>query len=654
MNSYKMTAGFQEISRVVPIAATAFDAPSKFDVTKAEFHVVTGDDVWLRVAYDMLLTEFDSSVLDPYERYVEWLGLNQREQHPFPYLMMVAFVRDGATAQILGVISGNLMRLRDDVKNDTKSPDQTWFFAIGHQITSPVLRTAGIKGVGSRLWQTSHDAARTWARSLGGVLRYSVGEAENDSLGFLTKMGCLWPQGVTYWQPPLEFDEQGMFIHPEVPEILVFLPMEGVAADTISQSLLREIIATIYLNWSLYKYRQKLTPEAMQRAEEYVMGDLFGRVCRRIPDNDPLRLVPIRLSDSETGPKIYRTIALSQGIQHGLEPTSWPSLSEINDFDDMLRAMKSMAFGARTLGQAADVLHAMASDRECKVILTLAGAVSVAKLDSIVAAMIERDLVHCIVSTGAVVCHGFNSERGHGQFQMRDGLADTWLYEQGYNRIYDTIETEYALDELEDCVASILSNHKSDSSLCSADIVDAFGGHLAATGAQGGMIEAAHRHKVPIFIPAFTDSEIGLDFAIYNHHRRKAELPEIRFDPFTDFERFCSLVRSAKTLGIVTLGGGVPRNWAQQIGPYVEAIERREHGVSVHPVRFKYAVRICPDPVHWGGLSGCTYSEGVSWGKFLPAEEGGQFAEVLSDFSLVFPFLIKGLFQRLDKSAKVQ
>ena len=410
------------------------------------------------------------------------------------------------------------------------------------------------------------------------------------------------------------------------------------------------------MNWSLAKYRQRLSSDAMQRAEQYVMGDLFGRVCRRIPDNDPIHLVPIRLSDDEKGTKFYRTIALSQGIQHGLEPTSWPSLSEVNDFDDMLRAMKSMAFGARTLGQAADVLHAMASDRECKVIVTLAGAVSVAKLDSIVAAMIERDLVHCIVSTGAVVCHGFNAERGHGQFQMREGLADTWLYEQGYNRIYDTIETEFALDELEDCVASILSRHPSDRPVCSADLVDAFGRQLAAAarpGTASGMIEAAHRHNVPIFIPAFTDSEIGLDFAIFNHHRRESQLPEIRFDPFIDFERFCALVRSAKTLGIVTLGGGVPRNWAQQIGPYVEAIERREHGVSVDPVRFKYAVRICPDPAHWGGLSGCTYSEGVSWGKFMPAEEGGQFAEVLSDFSLVFPMLIKGLFQRLDKNAKV-
>ena len=53
--------------------------------------------------------------------------------------------------------------------------------------------------------------------------------------------------------------------------------------------------------------------------------------------------------------------------------------------------------------------------------------------------------------------------------------------------------------------------------------------------------------------------------------------------------------------------------------------------------RFRYGVRICPEPVHWGGLSGCTYTEGVSWGKFLSREEGGQYAEVHCDATIAWP-----------------
>jgi deoxyhypusine synthase len=65
--------------------------------------------------------------------------------------------------------------------------------------------------------------------------------------------------------------------------------------------------------------------------------------------------------------------------------------------------------------------------------------------------------------------------------------------------------------------------------------------------------------------------------------------------------------------------------------------------------RFHYAVRICPEPVHWGGLSGCTYQEGVSWGKFVAPKDGGLHAEVPSDATLVWPLLVKALEQRLAK-----
>ena len=108
----------------------------------------------------------------------------------------------------------------------------------------------------------------------------------------------------------------------------------------------------------------------------------------------------------------------------------------------------------------------------------------------------------------------------------------------------------------------------------------------------------------------------------------------------------------AKTLGIFTIGGGVPRNWAQQVGPYVDITNARL-GTDFTPPRFKYGVRICPEPDYWGGLSGCTYAEGVSWGKFVPREEGGRFAEVLSDATLVWPLLFQGLLEVFPRERTV-
>ena len=92
----------------------------------------------------------------------------------------------------------------------------------------------------------------------------------------------------------------------------------------------------------------------------------------------------------------------------------------------------------------------------------------------------------------------------------------------------------------------------------------------------------------------------------------------------------------------------MPRNWAQQVAPYLELLSSRL-GVNLPEVRFRYGVRICPEPAHWGGLSGCTYREGVSWGKFVAPEEGGRFAEVLCDATIAWPLLLKGVSQRLKK-----
>jgi deoxyhypusine synthase len=99
-------------------------------------------------------------------------------------------------------------------------------------------------------------------------------------------------------------------------------------------------------------------------------------------------------------------------------------------------------------------------------------------------------------------------------------------------------------------------------------------------------------------------------------------------------------------MGIFTIGGGVPRNWAQQFGVFIELLVRR--GLENVPlIRYQYAVRICPEPVNWGGLSGSTYSEAVSWGKIVPKEEGGQYAEVLDDATVALPLLAGAVLERI-------
>jgi deoxyhypusine synthase len=165
---------------------------------------------------------------------------------------------------------------------------------------------------------------------------------------------------------------------------------------------------------------------------------------------------------------------------------------------------------------------------------------------------------------------------------------------------------------------------------------------------ERGILKSAYQKNVPVFIPAFSDSEIGLDFAVHNRVRRRNGKQPFRYDPFDDLEHYAETMLNQRRLGILTIGGGVPRNWAQQLGPYFD-LRHRRGGEEAILKRFHYGVRICPEPVNWGGLSGCTYSEAVSWGKFVPVEEGGRFAEVLLDATVGLPLLAGAVLERVRK-----
>jgi deoxyhypusine synthase len=260
--------------------------------------------------------------------------------------------------------------------------------------------------------------------------------------------------------------------------------------------------------------------------------------------------------------------------------------------------------------------------------------------------MIERGWVQAIVTTGALMTHGLSEGAGKLHFKHRESMQDELLYEKGYNRVYDTIELEKNLDDVERILQASLADLPEGAELCSRLVCERLGRWLEAESPDRGILKSAVAHDVPVYVPAFTDSELGLDLSIHNHLRAKEGRAAFRFDPFLDLDDFAERIRQHESLGIFTIGGGVPRNWAQQVGPYLEILRTRLG--SVEPVRrYRYAVRICPEPDHWGGLSGCSYSEGVSWGKFVPESDGGRFAEVFADATIAWPLIVRAVMERL-------
>ncbi len=345
---------------------------------------------------------------------------------------------------------------------------------------------------------------------------------------------------------------------------------------------------------------------------------------------------------------------LHDPIKDKLTPLEPLDLSRVQTIDELLRAMSRTAFTGRQLGEAADVLEAMARDKDCFVVMTLAGAMTVAKQGLIITELIDRGIVNALVSTGALMAHGLVEATGRAHFRVNPNVSDEDLYQAGYNRVYDTIEPEQNLDDVERVVFEVLQGWDPKEVACSWKLNRAIGRYLNQHVEERGILKSAYEKDVPVFVPAFTDSELGLDFALHNRLRAREGKPNLRFDPFEDLEHFAATLLKQKRLGIFTIGGGVPRNWAQQFGPFIELRHRRA-GEQVPLKRYHYGVRICPEPVYWGGLSGSPYSEAVSWGKFVPPSEGGRFGEVFVDATVGLPLLVAAVLERLDKDrAEVQ
>jgi len=343
---------------------------------------------------------------------------------------------------------------------------------------------------------------------------------------------------------------------------------------------------------------------------------------------------------------------LHDPVEDRLVPLESLDLNRVRSIDDLVRAMAKTAFTGRQLGEAADVPEAMARDEDCFVVMTLAGAMTVAKQSLIIAELIDRGIVNAIVSTGALMAHGLVEATGRAHFRYNPEVLDTELYEQGYNRVYDTLEPEQNLDDVEEVMSQILEGWDHNEVVCSYKLNHAIGEHLAKRAKdQRGILKSAYEQGVPVFVPAFTDSELGLDLALNNRLRESTGRHKLRFDPFEDLEHFAATLLRQKKLGIFTIGGGVPRNWSQQFGPFIE-LRHRRLGENVPLKRYHYGVRICPEPVYWGGLSGSPYSEAISWGKFVPPAEGGRFGEVFVDATVGLPIIVAAVLERLSKDKR--
>src|SRR5260370_19724775 len=180
---------------------------------------------------------------------------------------------------------------------------------------------------------------------------------------------------------------------------------------------------------------------------------------------------------------------------------------------------------------------------------------------------------------------------GKGHFRHNPEVSDEELYEQGYNRVYDTLEPEQNLDDVEEVMAGVLEAWDHNEIMCSYKLNHAIGAHLAKNAKdQRGILKSAYEQGVPVFVPAFTDSELGLDTALNNRLRESTGRYRVRFDPFENLEHFAATLLRQKRFGIFNIGGGVPPDWAQTFGPVLQLRHPRPGG-NLPLQRYHYGLR---------------------------------------------------------------
>lgn len=288
--------------------------------------------------------------------------------------------------------------------------------------------------------------------------------------------------------------------------------------------------------------------------------------------------------------------------------------------------MGSMAFQARNLSRAANIYDMMLRDTDCACILTLAGSLFSAGLKNIVVDMIRNNMIDAIVSTGAVIAdQDFLEALGFNHYQGTPYVDDNELRELSIDRIYDTYIDE---DDLRACDMTIaeISNSLPPRPFSSREFIAEMGKWLVANNTGGeSVIRTAYECGVPVFVPAFSDCSAGFGLV---HHQYNAKGEVVSIDSAKDFLELTEIKIKNPETGIFMIGGGVPKNFTQDIVVAAEVL-------GIDSEMHKYAIQITVADERDGGLSGSTLREASSWGKVKTTYEQMVFSEATIAMPLI-------------------
>ncbi|MDO9511864.1 MAG: deoxyhypusine synthase [Bacteroidales bacterium] len=301
---------------------------------------------------------------------------------------------------------------------------------------------------------------------------------------------------------------------------------------------------------------------------------------------------------------------------------------DITSFDGspIIDAMRDMSFSSRDTASAADILNRMLGDKDCTIMLTLAGSTSAGGCMQVYSDMVRLNMVDAIVATGAaIVDMDFFEALGFKHYKGSAWLDDRMLRNNYIDRIYDTYIDEEELQVCDDTIRQIAETLE-PRPYSSREFIWEMGKYLSKHAKkQGSLIQTAYENNVPIFCPAFSDSSAG--FGLVKHQWNHPD-KHMSIDSVKDFLELTQIKMKAGISGLFMIGGGVPKNFAQDTVVCAEVL-----GVEV-PMH-KYAIQITVADVRDGACSSSTLKEAASWGKVDTVYEQMVYAEATTVVPLI-------------------
>ncbi|HUZ14265.1 MAG TPA: deoxyhypusine synthase [Caulobacteraceae bacterium] len=300
------------------------------------------------------------------------------------------------------------------------------------------------------------------------------------------------------------------------------------------------------------------------------------------------------------------------------------------DARPVIDAMRKMSFTSRDAARAADILSMAIEDPDCSIWLTLAGSTSAGGCCHVYRDMLRYGMADVVVATGAsIIDMDFFEALGFRHYQAEASVDDRELRALLIDRIYDTYIDEEELQACDEAIRQIADGLE-PRPYSSRELIWEIGRWLAAGHAKkpGSLIQTAFEEGCPVFCPAFTDSSAGFGLVKHQVERMKAGRPYLTLDSIADFRELTEIKVRAGTTGLFMVGGGVPKNFAQDT---VVCAEILGHEAEMH----KYAVQVTVADVRDGACSSSTLKEAASWGKVQVSHEQMVFAEATTVVPLI-------------------